>query len=276
VHLDNGWNSEIAVSNIANCLDNLEIDLYTHVLDWEEFKDLQLAFLRASTPDSEIPTDHAIVALLYQIASRENVKYIVIGSNYSTEAIGVRSWSQGHADWRYIKNIYKRFGTKKLSNYPYYDIWRFIYYRFIKKIQMIRLLDYVNYIKKDAVEILVNELDWKPYGGKHGESRYTRFFQAYILPKKFGFDKRRPHLSSLICSGQISRNEALEIINQHPYTEEEIFRDREYIAKKFDMRTDQFDEIMNLPLKKFSDYPSYKNHPLFKTRLIKEVYYKIR
>ena len=258
VHLDNGWDSELAVSNIEKILKMLDVDLFTHVLDWEEFRNLQLAFLRASTPDSEIPTDHAILALLYQTAVRENVRYILSGHNTATEGGGVAAWSQGHGDWRYIKSIQKRFGTRKLKDFPHYGPYRFLYYSLIKRINWIQILDYFDYEKFRALDILQNELGWRSYGAKHYESIYTRFFQGYILPRKFGFDKKRLHLSSLVWSGQLSRGKALQEIEHEEYTKDLREQDRAYVINKFEITSEEFERIMMSKPLRFWDYPSYK------------------
>jgi N-acetyl sugar amidotransferase len=255
VHLDNGWDSELAVNNIHKALKTLDIDLHTHVIDWEEFKDLQLAFLRASTPDSEIPTDHAIVSLLYQMAEKIGVKYIIIGRNVRTETHIAPAWSMGHFDWKYIESVHSQFGHVPLKTFPHRNRRQELYYR--EKQQWVNILDYVDYVKKDAIKILEQELGWQYYGGKHFESIYTRFFQGYILPRKFGYDKRRGHFSSLICSGEMTREQALEALKEPPYPLEMQEADREYVIKKFGITEEEFERIMNLPKKTIYDYPSY-------------------
>jgi len=275
VHLDNGWNSDMAVSNMKKTLEKLDIDLYNYEADYAEFYDLQLAFLKASTPDSEIPTDHAIFALLNKVAVRENVQYIIGGTNTATEGGGVAAWSQGHGDWGYIKGVYKKFGKgTSLKSFPHYGPFRFIYYTLIKKIKWIQILDYLNYDKKQAMTIIENELDWKYYGGKHYESIYTRFVQGYILPKKFGFDKRRLHLSSLIWSGQISRDEALAEMSKPDYPEELQEQDRKLVEEKLGISHEEFEKIMDAPIKSFWDYPSYKK--IFKNKQLLSVYHALK
>jgi len=258
VHLDNGWDSELAVRNIEKALKTLGIDLYTYVIDWEEFRDLQLSFLRASTPDSEIPTDHAILAVLYMVAARENIRSILSGHNTATEGGGVAAWSQGHGDWRYIKSIQKQFGTRPLKSFPHYGPFRFVYYTLLKQIQWIQILDYIDYDKKNALQTLQDDLCWKYYGAKHFESIYTRFFQGYILPRKFGYDKKRMHLSSLIWSGQMSREAALEELEKKDYPVDLQEQDKEFVIKKLEISQEEFEQIMALPPKNFWDYPSYK------------------
>lgn len=274
LHLDNGWDSEFAVKNIENILKILDIDLYTHVIDWEEFKDLQVSFLRASTPDSEIPTDHAILAILYQVAVKEGLKYIITAHNVITEGYGVRAWSQGHGDWRYIKSIYKKIGKfKKLRTFPYYGILKFLYYKLFKRIRTIRILNYIPYNKKDAIQLIEKELNWNRYEGKHHESIYTSFLQSYILPRKFGFDKRKMHLSALIAAGQMTREKALEEMKKEIYSPEQLKRNKEYAIKKFELTEEEFEKIMSLPHKSFWDYPSYKKHPLINNKFMVSIYH---
>lgn len=275
VHLDNGWDSELAVSNIEKTLKKLEIDLYTCVLDWNEFKDLQLAFLKASTPDAEIPTDHAILALLYVVAAKENIQYILSGHNVATESAGVAAWAQGHGDWLYIKSIHNLFGKNTINAFPHYGPWKFVYYTILKRIKFIPVLDYIDYDKKIAFSILNNELDWKYYGGKHHESIYTRFYRGYYLPKKFGFDKRREDLSSLIWSGQISRKDALQELNDFTYSSELQEQDREFVIKKLSISNEEFEVIMNQPPKTFYDYPSYKKI-FYKYRWLISIYHILK
>ena len=255
VHLDNGWDSELAVKNIEETLKRLDIDLYTEVLDWEEFKDLQVSFLRASTPDSEIPTDHAINALLGNLAQKIGVKYVIIGSNVRTETHLPRAWSQGHLDWKYIREIQKRFGTQPFRTFPH--IGFFTYYLRMVTQKRVEILNYLGYNKKEALRVLQEELGWRYYGGKHYESIYTRFYQGYILPEKFGFDKRRSHLSSLVCSGEVTREQALEELKVPTYAPSMQEEDREYVVKKLGLTDAEFAAIMSAPRKSYWDYPSY-------------------
>jgi len=254
IHFDNGWNSELAVKNIENVLKVLNIDLFTYVVDWHEFRDLQLSFLKASTPDGEIPTDHAISALLWQEASKRGIKYIISGMNFATEAISVPAWAYGHSDWKYIRDIHSRFGVKKLKTYPRFGFFNLFYYNFIRGVRIISILNYVDYDKGKAKNTLVNELGWRDYGGKHYESIYTRFFQGYVLPTKFGIDKRVGHLSDLINSGQITRSEALLSLTHTDYPDELSRSDKEYVIKKLGLNDERFDEIMSAPVKSFKNY----------------------
>ena len=257
VHLDNGWNSEAAVRNIENIVRILGFDLYTWVLDWEEFRNLQLAFLKASTPDSEIPTDHAIVASLYKVAEKNGVRWIVEGSNVVTEIMIPATWSHGHSDWGYIRTLNEMFSPTPLRTYPHYTYYDHVFrYGMIRKIQRFPILNYVQYNKLEAMEILKRELGWQPYGGKHYESIYTRFYQGYILPQKFGFDKRRGHLSCLVLDGRITREEALAEAQQAALDADQTREDRSFVIKKLGVSEAEFDEVMMAPRKTFWDYPS--------------------
>lgn len=264
VHLDNGWNSELSVRNIERVIKKLDIDLYTHVLKWNEFKNLQLSFLKASVPHCEHPTDHAITALLYKIANEKGIKYIIPGSNISTESISVKSWSGGQRDWKYIKSIHKQFGEVSLKDYPHITPYELFYYSHIKKIRSVSILNYVDYNKELVLDFLKAEFKWEYYGGKHYESLFTKFFQTYILPKKFDIDKRKSHFSSLICNGEMTRDEALLKLENEICSEDEYKSDKEYFIKKMGLEEDEFDAIMNEPVKSFDDYPSYEKSWYYK------------
>lgn len=261
VHLDNGWNSELAVANIQKTLNKLGIDLYTHVIDWQEFRKLQVSFLKASTPDGEVPTDHAIFALLYELAAKHGLKHVILGTNVVSEAILPEKWGYGYFDWRYVKDVHQRFGKDKLSTYPHFSLLKLFYHVFIRRIRMVAILNYVEYDKKKAMDILQNQLGWVYYGGKHYESIYTRFYQAYILPRKFNIDKRKAHYSNLICSDQMSRNEALALMREPVYPENLLQEDREYTIKKLALTELEFDAIIQAPNKTFLDYKT--SHGLF-------------
>ena len=255
VHMDNGWDSELAVKNIEETLKRLDIDLYTEVLDWEEFKDIQVAMLKASTPDSEVPSDHAIAAVLGNMADKLKVKYIISGANVRTESHLPRAWSYGHFDWRYIRSVHAMFGSRRLRSFPH--IGFLTYYRRLLTQVRVDILNYIDYNKNEAMQVLQQELGWRYYGGKHYESIYTRFYQGYILPVKFGFDKRRSHLSSLICSGEITREAALQELDRPTYSPPMQEEDREYVVKKLGLTDEQFEAIMTSPRKTFWEYPSY-------------------
>lgn len=254
VHFDNGWNSELAVQNIEILLKKLDIDLYTHVVDWEEFKDLQLSFLRASVANCEIPTDHAIIALLYQTAAKYKIRYILHGGNLSTESIMPSIWMHDARDLLFMKTIHKKFGTKPLRTVPVMSYSRLGWYILVRKIRYIGVLNYLYYEKEKAMQFLEDEFGWRKYGGKHFESIYTRFFQGYFLPKKFGMDKRRPHFASLIISGQMSREKALTELENPPYDPQTAKEDVDYIRQKFCLSDDDFNVVMRNPIKTSDDY----------------------
>jgi N-acetyl sugar amidotransferase len=260
VHFDNGWDSELAVSNIEKVLKRLQIDLYTYVVDWEEFRDLQLAFLKASTPDGEIPTDHAIFALLWRQAASRRIKYIISGMNFATEAVSVPDWSYGHSDWRYISAVHRRFGSVQLRTYPRFSLYDLGWINAVRGIRTVSILNYVDYDKAQAMRVLQDELGWVYYGGKHYESIYTRFWQGYVLPRKFGIDKRYGHLSDLINSGQLPREQAAQEIKADPYPAQLAEQDRRYVIKKLALSAEQFDQLMALPLRSFRDYPNNYEH----------------
>lgn len=265
VHLDNGWNSGIAVQNIEKICKVLHIDLITHVIDWEEFQSLQLAFLKASTPDSEIPTDHAIHAVLQRLAAKFGCHTIVIGTNYNTEAFIPAAWAYGHFDWKYIRSIHRKFSDIPIKTFPYISYPRWFYYAFIKRIRYFPILDFIDFDKEIAKTELISEIGWQDYGGKHEESRFTKFFQQYILPVKFGFDKRKAHLSSLIMAKMMTRDQALEKLAQPPYDENKLELDKRFVIKKLGISEEEFARIMMLPLKRFGDYPSYENSWYYKS-----------
>jgi len=259
VHLDNGWNSELAVKNIENILNKLDIDLYTEVLDWEMFRDLQLSFLKASTPDGEIPSDHAIVTIMYRLAAKFNVKHIISGMNFRNEGMLPPSWARGYLDWKYISSVQKKFGTQSLKSYPHLKVLDFLYFNLIKRIRSVSFINYIPFNKNEAMKVIQDELGWKYYGGKHYESIYTRFYQAYILPRKFNIDKRKAHLTCLIAStGEITREEALELLKLPTADSQMLEEDKTYVMKKLGISEDQFEEIMNSEPKTILDYPN--NH----------------
>jgi N-acetyl sugar amidotransferase len=272
VHFDNGWNSELAVKNIENIVKKLQYDYQTYVVDWEEFKDLQISFLKASVANAEIPSDHAFFAALYSIAAKYKIKYMLSGSNFVTEAILPDSWGYNAKDLKHLKAIHRKFGKKKLKTYPTLGFNKEFYYTYVKKIKMIRLLNYLPYNKAEAMKTIEKELGWVYYGGKHYESVFTRFFQAYILPVKFNIDKRKAHLSTLICSGQITRNEALEELKKETYPAEMLKSDKEYVIKKLGLTSEEFEEIMSFPVKTYSDYPNDEK----KLKAIYKIYYKLK
>lgn len=266
VHVDAGWNSEIAVQNIEKICKKLKIDLHTIVVDWEEMKELQRAYLYSGLANQDVPQDHIFFSALYSYAVKNKVRYVLNGSNYATEGILPASWGYDAMDVKQIKSIIKIFSRMKIKKLPMTGyIKREIYYNRVKRMEIVRLLNYIPYTKKNAIQTLEREFGWKYYGGKHFESRFTKYFQSYYLPVKFGYDKRRAHLSSLIVAGEITREEALIEMKKELYTEDQIRIDREYIIKKLDLSEKQFEKIMNAPNKTFLDYPSsYQTRELVK------------
>lgn len=256
VHMDNGWDSEAAVKNIKNIVGKLGIDYQSYVLDWEEFRELQLAFLKASVPEIETPTDIAILAALHKVAADNNIKYIISGGNYVTEGILPKSWHYDAKDLKYIESINKQFGKGKLQSFPTFGFSTEIYYKYIKGIKIIYLLNNINFNKKDAMDTLEKELDWKYYGGKHYESKFTGFVQSYILPKKFNIDYRRATFSTQICAGELTRELALEELKKPSYDSSKIQEEIDYVCKKLGITTGEFNSIMKQPAKSHSDYPN--------------------
>ncbi len=266
-HLDNGWNSDISVKNIKNIVEKFNYDFYTYVIDWEEFKDLQLSFIKAGVIDIELLTDHAITAVAFQLIKKEKIKYFISGSNYATEAIMPEDWSYYKWDSKNIKAIHKRFGRLPIKTFPMYNFLDKIKSRTLFSI--VRLLDYVNYNKAEAMNKLETSVGWNFYGGKHYESHFTKFYQAHILPKKFNVDKRYAHLSNLICSGQIDRETALTEIKKPLYpSEEELLKEIDFFLKKFNMSKEDFDRIMSEKPHKHTDYPN----GIWLNNLFKKIY----
>jgi N-acetyl sugar amidotransferase len=256
IHLDNGWNSELAVANVEHIVKKLDIDLSTFVLDWKEFKDIQTSFLKASVSNIEIPTDHAIWALLIKTAAKHKIPYIIAGNNVVTESIMPESWLYGSKDSKFIKALHKQFGKVKLKTYPSLSTFDYVDYLLIRGIRWVPILNYINFVKSDAKQLLIDELGWRDYGGKHYESIFTRFFHSYYLPVKFGYDLRKSYLSALVCSGQMSRADALEELKQPPINPELLKQDRDYVVKKLGLSEEEFEQILKNPNKNFSDYPN--------------------
>lgn len=258
VHMDNGWNSELSVFNVENILKYTGFDLYTNVLNWKEFRQMQVAYLNAGVLDLEALSDHAINATVYHVASKFNIKYIINGSNPNTESILPLSWryDQKLTDSKNIKGIVKRVGGFKLKHFKTISLLDFIYYNKIKKITPVSILEYIDFDKQEAMKVIKNEMGWRDYGGKHYESIITRFYQGYILPNKFNIDKRKAHLSSLVVCGQISREEALEKLKE-PIMDPKILRnDLEFVPKKLKISKDDFEQIMKGPTRSHFDFPN--------------------
>lgn len=254
VHLDNGWNSELAVMNIHNIVNKLDIDLYTLVVNWEEFRDIQLAYLKASVVDIEVVSDHAIFATMYKLAKEKNIGYIISGTNTVTEHIMPPSWLYHKMDFANLKDIHHQYGQVRLKTYPTFDFRKYVYYSAFLKLTPISILNYVPYVKAEAKQLIARELEWRDYGGKHYESLFTKFYQAYILPQKFHIDKRKAHLSTLICSGQMSKAEALDELAKPLYDPKELADDKAYVIKKLGLTEGEFEEIMRLPPRRHEEF----------------------
>lgn len=259
VHFDSGWNSELAVSNISNLINKLGLDLYTQVVDWREMRDLQLSFFKASVANCDIPTDHAFAYVAFHQAQKYGIKYILSGANLVSESILPKSWGYNASDAKHVKAIQKRFGTVPLKTYPLMGLFkRHIWYDVVRGIKTVRLLDYMPLDYNGAKAEIAEELGWVDYGGKHYESVFTRYFQGYYLPMKFGFDKRLAHLSSLVLSHQMTRDEALEQMTTSNYDEKLRKQDHEFIAKKLGLTTAQLEEIYARPIVDHLEYPNAK------------------
>jgi hypothetical protein len=260
IHVDNGWNSEIAVGNIQKIVSRLGIDLYTHVIQWEEFRDLQRSFIKASVIDLEMLSDHAIVVITKKIAQKFKIDYFVIGSNYQTESILPTEWFYPFKhDSLNIKDIYKKYGdNKRLSSFPFISFYKYLFFQKGYG-SYLSPLSYLEYDKDKAKKILIEELDWKDYGAKHHESFITKFYQNYILPTKFNIDKRKAHLSSLICANQITREEALLELNKPVFaSEHEKQESIEYFCKKLQFNINDFHKMMSENRREHSCFKSYE------------------
>lgn len=266
IHMDNGWNSSTSNFNISKILNFTKFDYETLILNWKEFKDLQISFLKAGVPDIELVTDHAIFAYIVNYALKSKIKYIVSGVNFATEHSVIPSWGWRKDDFSHIKKIHNLYGKVKLNTFPkMYPIKKFFFEKVLKKIEIINLLDLVNYNTKDAKKILKEQFKWEDYGNKHHESFFTKFFQGYILPKKFDIDKRILHLSCLIRNNEISRQDAMEQLKLPNLETQKLNEYENYFKKKLSLTNDEFEKIMTSTPKKHSDYSvDIYNNFLFK------------
>lgn len=261
-HVDGGWNTDKAVGNIEKIVNGLGRDLYTDVINWEEMKDLQLSFLRSQIPDQDLPQDYAFFSSLYKFAKKNKIKYVLTGSNFSTECCREPSeWgAYPGIDKTLAKDIHKKFGKKPLKTFPLIDILVYkIYYQYFLGMKVFKPLNLVPYIKKDAETLLKEKFGWEPFQHKHHESRFTRFLEDYWLPRKFGYDRRKAHFSSLILTGQMSREEALNRISKPELSEEFLRQEFKYIAEKLDISVSQLQEIFDGENKTFNEYNSKIN-----------------
>jgi N-acetyl sugar amidotransferase len=258
MHVDAGWNTELAVANIEAVVKYCGFDLHTHVVDWEDMRDLHLAYLRAAVSNQDVPQDHIFFSSLYHFATSNGISHILSGGNLATEGIFPSSWHGSAMDAINLKAIHKNYGERKLNNYKtisFFDCY--ILYPLIKKMRTLRPLNYMPYDKAEALSELQKKVGYKPYPRKHGESLFTKLFQNYYLPKKFGMDKRRPHFSSLIVSGQMTRDEAMAKLDEPLYESVELEIDITYFCKKLRITRQQFDELMKVPTHHYSDFPNW-------------------
>lgn len=255
-HVDAGWNSELAVHNINALVDGLGVELYTEVIDWEEMRDFQLALFKSGVPHIDIPQDHAFIAVLYNFAERYNIKYILNGGNISTECVrNPMEWMYYGTDMLHIRDILRRFGTNKMKSYPFSPILRHKFYlRYIKGVKVVKPLNYVPYIKAEAEKLLEQKYGWRAYPQKHFESRFTKFYEGYWLPERFGFDPRRVQFSSLILTGQMSREEAFKLLKTPAYDPETIEAEFEYIATKLRISVEELRYYFTMPKRFYWDY----------------------
>lgn len=260
-HVDAGWNSQIAVNNIERLVDGLGLDLYTEVINWEEIKDLQLAFFKSGVPHVDVPQDHAFFATMYKFASKHKIKYILTGGNYATECVrNPLEWMYYQSDSIQLKDIYKKHGAGKLKDFPVTNIlWHKVWLPYVKGIKLIRPLDFIPYNKEQAMQELMDKFGYQKYPQKHFESRFTRFYESYWLPTKFGYDTRKVQYSSLILTGQMTREEALEKLEKPAYDPETIHQDFEYIATKLGISIDELQGYLDGPNRTYRDYKSQEN-----------------
>ncbi|MBQ1784372.1 MAG: N-acetyl sugar amidotransferase [Gammaproteobacteria bacterium] len=270
-HVDAGWNSQEAVNNIERIVDKLGLDLYTEVIDWAEMRDLQLSFFKSGVPHIDAPQDHAFFATMYKFAEKHKIKYILTGANLSTECIrNPIEWMYYQSDSIQLKDIHSKFGSRPLEKFPTTSILRHkIWLPYVKGIKVVRPLNYVDYDKAAAVKLLAEKFGWQAYPQKHFESRFTRFYEGYWLPKKFGFDTRKVQFSSLILTGQMTREEALEKLNAPALDESTIRQEFEYVANKLCITTEELQSYMDAPNRSYKDYRSQETFYSLGARFMK-------
>ena len=260
-HVDGGWNTDTAVSNIEKICTKLNVDLYTEVINWREMKDLQLAFFKSGVPHLDIPQDHAFVATLYKFAAKHKIKYILNGGNVSTECVrNPMDWIYYGTDMRQFWDIHKRFGQEKLKSYPTSTLWRHkVVLPYVLGVKVVKLLNLMKYEKKEAIDTLHKTYGWEYYGQKHFESRFTKFYEGYWLPERFGFDTRKVQYSSLILTGQMGRDEAVQMLQEPAYPLKEASDDMRYVADKLEITVDELNSYFIMEKKTYSDYANYSN-----------------
>jgi len=258
VHVDTGWNSELAVDNIERIVKSCNFHLHTTVIDWSEMRDLQLAYLRAGVANQDVPQDHAIFASTYHFAVKHGVRYILTGGNIATEGIFPDTWLGDCMDALNLKAIHAEYGRQPLRTYKTIGWFAYyLWYPLVRQMQTIRPLNYLLYDKAAAVAELSDRMGWRPYGRKHGESLFTKLFQNYYLPTRFGFDKRRPHLSSMVASGQITRDDAIASLAEPLYDARELERDISYFCKKLGISREEFEQFMHVPRRGYADFDNW-------------------
>lgn len=272
-HVDGGWNSELAVHNIHVMIDRLGLDLYTEVINWEEMRDFQLAWFKSGVPHIDIAQDHAFIATLYKFADEHNIKYILNGGNISTECVrNPMEFLYYGTDMAHIRDIVKRFCTVELKTYPFSSVLRHKFYlRWIRGIKVVRPLNYRPYIKKEALQLLESMYGWKPYPQKHFESRFTKFYESYWLPERFGFDTRRVQYSSLILTGQMAREDALKELDKPAYNPETIEQEFDYIATKLGISVAELQGYFHMPKRFYWDYKNQESMFNFGAKVLKAV-----
>jgi len=257
VHVDGGWNSEISVANIELLCKSLKLDLFTYVVDWDEMRDLQLAFFRSGVANQDVPQDHAFFAQLYRQAAKHRIRYFLSGGNLATECILPAAWGYNAMDRRHLRGIHARFGTRPLRSYPTVGFLSlYLVNPYLRRFRVLRPLNWMRYIKREAKQELTTGLGWRDYGDKHHESRFTKFFQSWYLPVKFGFDKRKAHLSSMINTGQITRDDALAELAKASFDATTLNEDKRFLAKKLGIGLEEFERILAQPVRTWQDYPS--------------------
>lgn len=257
VHVDTGWNRDVGMSNIERIVKALGLDLVTHVVDWDEMRDLQVAYLKSGVENQDTPQDHAIFAALYRFAMSNGIRYVLSGSNYATESVLPVAWGHDAMDLRQLKAIHRRFGERPLRTFPTVNFFQYrFFFPYVKRMRVVDILNHMPYDRRQAIATLEREVGFRDYGKKHYESQFTKFFQGYYLPAKFGFDKRKAHLSSQILSGQLTREEALRELAGESYPPEELAADRAFVVKKLGLSEPEFSAIMAAPNRSWRDYPS--------------------
>ena len=260
-HVDAGWNSQIAVNNIERLVDGLGLDLYTEVINWEEMKNLQLAFLKSGVPHIDVPQDHAFFATMYKFASKYKIKTILTGGNFSTECVrNPLEWMYYQSDSIQLRDIFKKHGSGKLNDYPVTNIlWHKIWLPYVKRIKLYRPLDFINYNKEEAMQTLVEKFGYQKYPQKHFESRFTKFYEGFWLPQRFGYDTRKVQFSSLILTNQMTRDQALDKLQSESYTQEQINEDFEFVSNKLGITVEELWSYFHAPKKTHKDYKSQES-----------------